>query len=77
MFSQERKLHEEHESELEKAKQHYKLEVEGLRSRCRMVTTVSMERSPSETSLEKFDVSLANYFTLIISLIPRFFLTLE
>jgi len=34
----------------------YKTEVEGLRSRFRLMATTSMERSPSDSSLEKIEV---------------------
>jgi RB1-inducible coiled-coil protein 1 len=34
----------------------YKTELEGLRSRFRLMATTSMERSPSDSSLEKIEV---------------------
>ncbi|KAK8720136.1 hypothetical protein OTU49_013549, partial [Cherax quadricarinatus] len=43
---------EERDSSVERVRQQYKLELEGLRSRFRMMTTASMDKSPSETSLE-------------------------
>ncbi|XP_069936715.1 RB1-inducible coiled-coil protein 1-like [Cherax quadricarinatus] len=46
---------EERDSSVERVRQQYKLELEGLRSRFRMMTTASMDKSPSETSLEKFE----------------------
>ncbi|XP_069995576.1 RB1-inducible coiled-coil protein 1 isoform X3 [Penaeus vannamei] len=46
---------EERDSEIERVRQQYKMELEGLRSRFRMMTTASMDKSPSETSLEKFE----------------------
>ncbi|ROT73656.1 RB1-inducible coiled-coil protein 1 [Penaeus vannamei] len=47
---------EERDSEIERVRQQYKMELEGLRSRFRMMTTASMDKSPSETSLEKLSV---------------------
>ncbi|XP_069193835.1 RB1-inducible coiled-coil protein 1 isoform X1 [Procambarus clarkii] len=46
---------EERDSNVERVRQQYKMELEGLRSRFRMMTTASMDKSPSETSLEKFE----------------------
>ncbi|XP_063594910.1 RB1-inducible coiled-coil protein 1-like [Penaeus indicus] len=46
---------EERDTEIERVRQQYKMELEGLRSRFRMMTTASMDKSPSETSLEKFE----------------------
>ncbi|KAG7153514.1 RB1-inducible coiled-coil protein 1-like, partial [Homarus americanus] len=45
----------ERDSNVEHVRQQYKMELEGLRSRFRMMTTASMDKSPSETSLEKFE----------------------
>ncbi|XP_068228950.1 RB1-inducible coiled-coil protein 1-like isoform X2 [Palaemon carinicauda] len=45
----------ERAGEIENVRQQYKMELESLRSRFRMMTTASMDKSPSETSLEKFE----------------------
>jgi RB1-inducible coiled-coil protein 1 len=39
----------------------YKTELEGLRSRFRLMATTSMERSPSDGSLEKIEVCATQY----------------
>lgn len=41
---------------VEKLNQEHKIELEGLRSRFRLMATASMERSPSDSSLEKIEV---------------------
>ncbi|XP_071549123.1 RB1-inducible coiled-coil protein 1 isoform X2 [Panulirus ornatus] len=51
----ETRCREERDSNVEHVRQQYKMELEGLRSRFRMMTTASMDKSPSETSLEKFE----------------------
>lgn len=58
MLLQETRWREERDSEIERVRQQYKMELEGLRSRFRMMTTASMDKSPSETSLEKFEVRI-------------------
>jgi len=44
----------------------HRMELEGLRSRFRMVHASQMERSPSDTSLEKIEVRLKNYNIFLI-----------
>ena len=39
----------------------YKTELESLRSRFRLMATASMERSPSDSSLEKIEVRVRTY----------------
>ncbi|XP_076053799.1 autophagy-related 17 isoform X3 [Oratosquilla oratoria] len=53
--SMESRCQSEQELALERVKQQYKMELEGLRSRFRMMTTASMDKSPSETSLERYE----------------------
>ncbi|RXG59599.1 RB1-inducible coiled-coil protein 1 [Armadillidium vulgare] len=45
----------DYDQSLETTKLQYKMDLETLRSRFRMMTTANMDKSPSETSLEKFE----------------------
>ncbi|CAL4073795.1 unnamed protein product [Meganyctiphanes norvegica] len=45
----------EKDAEVENVRQQYKMELEGLRSRFRMMTTASCDKSPSETSLQSLE----------------------
>lgn len=47
----------------------YKTELEGLRSRFRLMATTSMERSPSDSSLEKIEVCATHYENYLPSLL--------